>query len=544
MEIILAFFKYLVPFSLLLGTLVFIHELGHYLAARYFGVRVEVFSLGFGPKLIGYKWGDTYYCISLIPLGGYVKLFGDNPRKKIKDEDKKYAFLSQKVWPKSAIALAGPVMNFFIAVFLFTLIGFIGIKTVVPRVGDLKEDSPAFQTGFRSNDLILSVNQEKVSHWRDVNQWIQNNPENKLVFQIQRKDMMIDLEMAPKKIKNTSLSILGKYLGDIEGLIPVSRSAHIGVAHSDSLAYKSGLRAFDEIKEINSIKISHWRDMEKTFQSLLPVESILNIKVLRDQKEMDIQLLLPSSSFSLSQIGIEKTDLYVDRVKKDSPADQAGLLKGDRLFSVEGKILENWEDVLTFVSAQTSERFNMTILRDGESRVVSVQTQPMPIIHPDGQLEYRNMIGVASAQYVSLPKSVYSRTLNPFHALSYGVKETVKWVLVTGKVLWRLLTGSISHRVLGGPISIAKAAKNSISQSIVHFLSVMAIISVNLFLINLLPIPILDGGHLLLFAIEGIRGNALSVRKQEMIQMIGLVFVLFFIGLTVINDVKNWNIFW
>ena len=161
MEFILAFFKYLVPFSLLLGTLVFIHELGHYLAARYFGVRVEVFSLGFGPKLIGYQWGDTYYCISLIPLGGYVKLFGDNPRKKITDEERKFAFLCQKVWPKSAIALAGPIMNFFIAVFLFTLIGFIGIQTVVPSIGDLKEDSPAFQAGFRSNDLILSVNQKK-----------------------------------------------------------------------------------------------------------------------------------------------------------------------------------------------------------------------------------------------------------------------------------------------------------------------------------------------------------------------------------------------
>ena len=309
-----------------------------------------------------------------------------------------------------------------------------------------------------------------------------------------------------------------------------------------SLAYKSGLRAFDEIKEINSIKISHWRDMEQTFQSLLPVESVLNIKVLREQKEVNVQV--PVSGSSLSQMGIEKTDLYVDRVKKGSPADKAGLLKGDRLFSIEGKILESWEDVLKSVSAQTSDSFNMMILRDGEKKTVSVQTQPMPIIHPDGQLEYRNMIGVASAQYVSLPKSVYSRTFNPFRAVGYGFKETVKWVLVTGKVLWRLITGSISHRVLGGPISIAKAAKNSISQSIVHFFSVMAIISVNLFLINLLPIPILDGGHLLLFVIEGIRGKALSIRKQEMIQMMGLVLVLFFIGLTVINDVKNWNIFW
>ena len=206
--------------------------------------------------------------------------------------------------------------------------------------------------------------------------------------------------------------------------------------------------------------------------------------------------------------------------------------------------MKNWKELSQFVSQQESGHFDITVIRDGVKKTISVQTEPMPIIHEDGNLEYRHMIGVASAHYISFPKTVRVRLLNPFRAFLYGVQETFKWVGVTGKVLYKLISGSISHRVLGGPISIAKVAKNSFSQSIVHFLSVMAIISVNLFLMNLLPIPILDGGHLLLFIIEGIRGSSLSVRKQEFVQMIGLFVVLFFIALTIINDIKNWSIFW
>ena len=126
----------------------------------------------------------------------------------------------------------------------------------------------------------------------------------------------------------------------------------------------------------------------------------------------------------------------------------------------------------------------------------------------------------------------------------YGVGETFKWTAVTGKVLWKLITGDISHRVIGGPLSIAKAAKKSFSDSLVEFLAIMAIISVNLFLMNLLPIPVLDGGHLLLFAIEWIKGSALSPQKIELVQIFGFVLVLFFIALTLINDIGNWNLIW
>lgn len=154
------------------------------------------------------------------------------------------------------------------------------------------------------------------------------------------------------------------------------------------------------------------------------------------------------------------------------------------------------------------------------------------------------MVGVASAQYMSLPELLTVKMKNPVKALIYGVEQTSKWVAVTGKVLWKLITGDISHRIVGGPLSIAKVAKKSFSDSLVEFLAIMAIISVNLFLMNLLPIPVLDGGHLLLFTIEAVKGSALSPKKIEIVQLCGFVVVLFFIVLTLINDIGNWNLIW
>ena len=140
-------------------------------------MRVEVFSLGFGPKIFQFKRKDTVYCLSLVPLGGYVKLFGDNPRQDIPKNLQKMSFLHQSFWPKSAIALAGPMMNLILAVLLFMVIGFIGKPEIKPYVGDLKQDNMAFQIGFRSGDQILSVNKENIKYWSDVQKWVHKNPD-------------------------------------------------------------------------------------------------------------------------------------------------------------------------------------------------------------------------------------------------------------------------------------------------------------------------------------------------------------------------------
>ena len=543
---LISFIQYFLPFSLLLGTLVFIHELGHFLAARYFGVRVEVFSLGFGPKLFQFKKGDTVYCISLIPLGGYVKMFGDNPKKRIEGDEKKYAFLSQQFWPKMIIALAGPLMNLLLAVLLFSSLSFIGKQKAKPFLGEISKKSQAYLSGFRSNDKIISINGKQISYWEEAFKWIEKNPEKPLQFMIERDSQNIQIKASPKKVKNTKLTVLSSFVGEIKGLTSSSPSSHIGIKDKKSLSYKYGLRTFDKIIEFGGKKILNWGDLSRAAESLLTASSI-SITVERESSEKKFTTVIPfSPPLSLKNLGIESTELYVDRIKKGSPADTAGLMKKDRLFKFNGQAVNKWEDFSSLVSnyEKHPEPFTLSILREGVEEQLTVHTEKMPVPSLSGQIEYRYMIGVASAQYLSHPPLVKSRTLNPFKALSYGVKEALKWTAITGKVLWKLVTGNISHRIIGGPISIAKASKNSLSAGLTEFLAVMAIISINLFLMNLLPIPVLDGGHLLLFTIEAIKGKTLSPQKIELVQMGGFFIILFFILLTFINDIGNWNLIW
>jgi len=537
----ISFFQYFLPFSLLLGTLVFIHELGHFLLARYFGVRVEVFSLGFGPKIFKFKKGDTVYCISLIPLGGYVKMFGDNPKQVLKAEERPFGFLSQKVGPKMAIALGGPVMNLLLAVVIFMALGFIGNKKALPVLGDIPIVSEAYKYGFRSDDRILSIDGQEVSYWADVRNFIKENPGKKLEFQVKRSGALQKIYAIPQKVENTNITVLARFVGKIEGLTISSGSAHIGISHSDSIAYKKGLKTFDEVKEINGEKISNWRDLEDKISQVQT--GLLKITVDRDSELLSFEL--PALG-TVKSVGIESTELYLDRVKKNSPGEKAGLQRKDRLFAWNGNILNTWNDFSEFIKEYKDhpKPFELSILREGVEKKLLVHTEKMSTVHPDGNIEDRYMVGVASAQYMSLPELLTVKMKNPVKALIYGVEQTSKWVAVTGKVLWKLITGDISHRIVGGPLSIAKVAKKSFSDSLVEFLAIMAIISVNLFLMNLLPIPVLDGGHLLLFTIEAVKGSALSPKKIEIVQLCGFVVVLFFIVLTLINDIGNWNLIW
>src|SRR5437868_8423769 len=158
-------FSTVVPFVVLLGILIFVHEFGHFIVARLCGVRVEVFSLGFGKKIFQYKKGDTNYCISIIPLGGYVKMFGDQPGADISEAEKKDSFTHKNVWQRISVVLAGPLMNFFFAIFIFFLVASIGEDFRSPIVGDIMADSKAFASGFRSGDKIISVNGAGVRTW-------------------------------------------------------------------------------------------------------------------------------------------------------------------------------------------------------------------------------------------------------------------------------------------------------------------------------------------------------------------------------------------
>lgn len=168
MEGLSSLFNNVAPFFILLGLLIFVHELGHFLVAKFFGVRVETFSLGFGKKVLSFQRGDTVYCLSAIPLGGYVKMFGDDPSAEVPVDQRSYAFLYKPVMQRVAIVLAGPLMNLFFAIFIFTVIAGLGEEMPGPVVGDVAESTKAFASGFRSGDKITAINNEATPTWVQI----------------------------------------------------------------------------------------------------------------------------------------------------------------------------------------------------------------------------------------------------------------------------------------------------------------------------------------------------------------------------------------
>ena len=522
------------PFFLLLGTLIFIHELGHFLAARYFGVRVEVFSLGFGPKILKKKWGDTVYCLSLLPLGGYVKMYGDNPSLEVPEEEKKYGFLFKKPYQKWIIAFAGPFMNICLTVLIyFLMIYSYGVNVFPPELGDIKKESLAYSLGFRSGDLVQKINNQSISRYEDLGKTIRNNPGQTLEFEV------LDVQ---KKQKNLSVNIQEqdnpsllwqwkKKVGFIEGLSPGSQDLRLGII-GGSVADKAGLETFDMVTQINNEEVKYWRNFEKKVLNSQTLE--LEVKRGEEKKTMT----LPGGQNLLS-LGIESPELYIAGIKEESPAQKQGLKVKDRILSINGKKLTRFQDLIDSVE-ENKEELEIALRRGAE--IVTTKIKPVSKFIK-GEGKNRDMIGVTGGRSVTYTDFTVKK-LSLLSSFSHSVEKTgeVLSMIVVG--LWRIVQGKISIRNMGGPVVIGQLAHESYKSGFKDFLNMMALISLTLFFFNLLPIPALDGGHLLFFTIEGILRRPLDLKKLIYIQSTGVVFLMSFMGFVVIVDIYNYFTAW
>ncbi|MGC8602233.1 MAG: RIP metalloprotease RseP [Desulfomonilaceae bacterium] len=354
--------EYILGFVVLLGVLIFVHEFGHFIVAKLLGVRVLKFSLGFSPVMVKRKWGETEYMLSWIPLGGYVKLFGEEPdsEEEISPEDQDKAFTNKPVWARMAIVAAGPVFNFLFAVILLCA-GFVaGFPVLASEIGKALPDSPAIKAGFEPGDTVKAIDGRSVWRWDDVRNIIEDSECHPLNFTIERKGKTLDISVTP---------------------------------------------------------------------------------VLSDQK-----------------------DIF-------------GELKGRIGIAPSGKKIE-----LGFV-ASISE-------------------------------------GIRFSGYLT------------------------KLVLIT---LVKLVRGEIGMKALSGPITIAQASGESLKAGLFSFIFLMSYISINLAIINLLPIPVLDGGHILFFVIEAVTQRPVTGKFREVAVQLGLLIIVFLIGLVFFNDIyrivtKGWTL--
>jgi regulator of sigma E protease len=558
---------YAVPMIVLLGLLIFFHELGHFLVAKYFKVRVEVFSLGFGPKILKFKKGDTVYAISALPLGGYVKMFGDDPTAEVDSEHRAVSLTHKPVGQRIAIVLAGPLMNFFLAIVLFAGVALIGEPALAPKLGDVEAKSAAFSAGFRSGDTVKTADSKPVKSWDEFQKIIESHGDAVVPVTVARATGEEEtLQVTPKQSVNKNVMSWDRHVGEIDGLSYASRSTLVGVRDANSIAGKAGFKTADMITSVNGEKMTKWRELRASFSKLVGSKAPVAIEIERgllDENRQDtkgdgsgevvkLELTIPADAKSfeeiLAKVGLEYPELYLAGIEKNSPAAKAGLQKGDRLLSIDGKELASFEQIAGLIRAygqnskveegQEPKPLSVTAERDGKPLTVAIAPNMKERMSQNGKEEKRFEIGIRP-MIVDAAPSTFEMTSSGIDAIGRGFNQTMKWSSLTILGFVRMFQAEVSAKNIGGFLSIGQMAKKSWAMGPSQFLNIMAIISINLFILNLLPVPVLDGGHLVFYSIEALRGAPLSMRKMEIAQQVGLVLLLGLMVFALFNDVTR-----
>jgi regulator of sigma E protease len=451
---------FFIPFVIVLSIVVFIHELGHFLAARFFNVKIEAFSIGFGREL--FAWVDrhgTRWRLALLPLGGYVRFWGDADAttsrsdattvSSLTPEQRVVSFHHKPLYQKAIIAAAGPVANFILAIVIFAgLAMVVGQRLLPPVLGAVEAGSPADRVGLKRGDRILEVNGDAIRSYT---------------------------EFAKAESLSTGVNLTLKV---------------------------------DRGGEIFTISVQ---------------------PALVDKDDGQ------GGKVSMPSIGVEAFEPpFVSAVEAGAPAALAGLLPGDLIVRVNGKDVGNFRSVRDIVMASQAKPVTFVVDRDGALRTFTLTPQAKP--GPGGKTLYQ--VGIRSDSLQANSKyQVETVYHDPISAVGKGASETWFIVKKVGEFLGQLITGSGDYRQLSGPIGIAKVSSDVAQVSLASLIQLIAVLSVSVGLLNLLPIPILDGGHLLYYAIEGVRGRPLGEKAQELGFRIGLVLVLGLMIVATFNDI-------
>jgi regulator of sigma E protease len=432
----------LLAFLFVLGVLVFIHELGHFLLARWNGVRVLTFSLGFGPKLLKVQRGDTEYCISVIPLGGYVKMAGENPDDERTGADDE--FLAKSKWQRFQILIAGPVMNLVLAVVLlaFVLLQGASVLAFLDRpavVGAVQPGSPAEKAGIQPGDTITKFGTADVRTWEHLDMAVASRPEREVEVTVTRSGAEQRFNIRPD---------------------------------------------LTELKTRNGAR------------------------------------------FEVGAIGV-LPDVYpsVASFVKDKPAEKSGLKPGDVILAIDGERMVFGSQIAETISKKPGDKpIEFRIRRDGAEQTIPVTP------YRDGN---RTLVGL----YPSDATVSYKPSF--IEAVGMSVKRNIEMAGLILNTLKDLVTGEASPKQLMGPVGIAQLSGESAQAGWIALLSLMASISLNLGLLNLMPIPVLDGGHIFIMAIETISRRDFSLQVKEKMLFVGFVLLMTLMVTVIYNDLMR-----
>lgn len=514
-------------FILFLGPLVFFHELGHFLFARLFGVRVEVFSIGFGPKLFKKKFGNTEYAVSAIPLGGYVKMFGDDPFTKddIPESERHLSFAHQGKFARFWIVLGGPLANFILAFFIFFALLISGERIPEIKLGAIPAESSIYKAGLRIGDILLKVNDTEVYNPTDL--MVEGKGEIKSIT-VKREDQVV---LLPVELKGE------KFFEEILKYPPFLRKPFL--VDSKARRYVMSFEK-DKVNTKNSIEEMSMKTNAK-LAYLYPIISGQDISSENLKIDMKSGIEIPlnftdlkSMLMGLDAKGFRTIDLMVRSVNMNSPADKIGIRENDVFLSLEGTKVYSFEDLRAKLQTIEKKEVNVEIWNKGEIKKLTVSPE---ITQQEGKT--LRLLGVYSYIEVQKINFIHTKSKGLFGSINYSSIRTWDSVKKTVDGFVKLLTNQISLKTIGGPLAIGKVAHDSFNTSLSYFFQLMALISVNLGVINLFPIPVLDGGHILFIALELINGGPLSRRKMEIAQQVGLSILLMLMVGAIFNDVSR-----
>jgi len=427
----------IVSVTIVLGIVIFVHEWGHFIAAKLSGIRVDVFSFGFGPRIFGVKRGDTDYRLSALPFGGYVRMAGDNPVEERSGAD--YEFLSKPRWVRMIIAIAGPAMNILLAFVVFW-----GIFWLVGLPSDPYLRQPA---------EVAAIPQKDVG--------------------------------------------------------------------------ASGVQAGDRIVAVNGVKTGTWEKVITQLKDVLPGQAI-SLSVQRAGAEQTLSAKMPPASGTLeSVIGYPPMPAVTDEIGIGTPAEKAGMKTGDKIVAINGKPIVTWEQLVEYVHGSGGHAVQFLVERDGKDLTFDIT--PIQGMAADGSAVWQ--VGISQKiqadferqQFIPAGKEAALQT-------AYGMRQILA-------VLGGLFTGRVKLGQLSTVVGIARESGRAAKRGPVDFISLLAFISLNLGIVNLLPIPILDGGHLLMLAIEGSLRRDLSLAVKERFVQVGLVFLLGIFAFLMYSDI-------
>ncbi|MBK9519086.1 MAG: site-2 protease family protein [Anaeromyxobacter sp.] len=520
---------------LLLGGLIFVHELGHFLVAKALSVKVVRFSIGFGPRLFGFTRGETEYQISLLPLGGYVKMTGEDPTQDVAPEDRGRGFLEQAPWKRLAISFAGPAMNLLFPGLLFVALGLAqnGELVAGPVVGTVAPGSPAEVAGLQPGDRIRSVTVPgrpalALRWFSDLRDVVAPHPEAPLTFVVERGGTSLPLTIVPAAEDDSNL--VERRTRGVIGVTPAYATALAAPAPG----LESPLRPLDLVTSVAGREVRHAGDLAAALAaaSCQPVAMAVRRGSGADRPALALQAVptcLPGGGPAVLPAD-PTVAAYLARVDAGSPAAAAGLVRGDRLTAVNGHPVRSFRDVNAL--GREFKPGVPALLSLGDGRVVTLTPEGEAFRDKQTREEgTRPVLGFHLEDRVGLEVAgllVEEVTLHRGVGEIAGLATQQLWEVVRLTVLGlgKLFTGDISLKTVGGPIMIFSIAAEAAEAGLGTYLFQMALISVNLGLMNLLPIPVLDGGHIVTAALEGITRRRLSLRTRELANWVGLALLL------------------